>query len=156
MKAFKIYKDGADYKYDYLCMYRMHRIYLTDYEYFKVKKNGDLHRLYLYKCFAYLPSLIVDRTYLILNKINVTYELALLMDNDDDGYDKLFDEFMNFLEIHYYKFNLTFNDVKLMRIFFRRFFEQVNTHKIENDINCIDCFLEFEKGDKAYLEAKLK
>ena len=27
-KALKIYKDAADFKYDYLCMYRMHRIFL--------------------------------------------------------------------------------------------------------------------------------
>ena len=141
MKAFKIYKDGADYKYDYICMYRMHRIFLTDYEDFGIKKKGDLHRLYLYKCFAYLPYSIMDGTYYLLNKIDVPYEIALCLDIEDPNVDK---------------FNLTFNDVKLMRIFFRRFFEQVNTHKIENDINCIDCFLEFEKGDKAYLEAKLK
>ena len=37
-KAYKIYKDAADFKYDYLCMYRMHRIFLTDYEEFGVKK----------------------------------------------------------------------------------------------------------------------
>ena len=38
-KALKIYKDAADNKYDYLCMYRMHRIYLVDYNYFKIKKK---------------------------------------------------------------------------------------------------------------------
>ena len=57
-KAFKIYQEAADFKYDYLCMYRMHRIFSTDYKDFGIKKNEDLHRLYLYKCFAYLPSLI--------------------------------------------------------------------------------------------------
>ena len=60
VKAFEIYKDAADNKYDYLCMYRMHRIFLTDYKDFKIKKNGDLHRLYLYKYFAYLPFLIIN------------------------------------------------------------------------------------------------
>ena len=54
-KVFKIYKEAADFKYDYLCMYRMYWIFLTDYEEFGVKKNEDLYRLYLYKCFAYLP-----------------------------------------------------------------------------------------------------
>ena len=38
-KAYRIYKDAADFKYDYLCMYRMHRIFLTDYEDFGIKKE---------------------------------------------------------------------------------------------------------------------
>ena len=52
-KAFKAYKDGADNKYDYFCMYRLHRIFLNDYQIFNLERNIDLDRLYLYKCFAY-------------------------------------------------------------------------------------------------------
>lgn len=37
-EAFKIYKKGADFGYDYLCMYRLHRIFQVDYEKFKLKK----------------------------------------------------------------------------------------------------------------------
>ena len=84
-KAFKIYKEAADFKYDYLCMYRMHRIFLTDYEEFGVKKNEDLHILYLYKCFAFLPYSIIDRTYYLLNKIDVTYELAIILEKYENN-----------------------------------------------------------------------
>lgn len=45
IKALKIYKDATDYKYDYLCIYRMNRFYLMDYNFFNVKKNWDLNRL---------------------------------------------------------------------------------------------------------------
>ena len=38
-KAFKIYKDGADLKNDYLCMYRLYMIYFNDYENFKLEKR---------------------------------------------------------------------------------------------------------------------
>ena len=31
-KALKVYKEAADLKYDYLCMYRLHRIFLADYK----------------------------------------------------------------------------------------------------------------------------
>ena len=55
-------------------MYRMNRIFLIDYKDFGLQKNEDLHRLYLYKCFAYLPYIIIDRAYYLLNKIDVTYE----------------------------------------------------------------------------------
>ena len=67
-KAYQIYKDAADCKYDYCCVYRMHRIFLLDYEKFGIKKNEDLHRLYLYKCFIYLPYPIINRAYFLLNK----------------------------------------------------------------------------------------
>ena len=155
-KAFKIYQEAADFKYDYLCMYRMHRIFSTDYKDFGIKKNEDLHRLYLYKCFAYLPSLIIQRIYFILNKIDITYELVLLLDYNENGYLNLLEQFMDFLNLHKEQFNITSNDIKLMTLFFKRFFDQMNTSVIEKDINCIDCFLEFEKGDTAYFEAKLK
>ena len=45
-KAYEIYKEGADYEYDYLCMYRLHRIFLTDYEKFDLERNYELDRLY--------------------------------------------------------------------------------------------------------------
>ena len=79
-------------------MYRMYRIFLTDYEEFGVKKNEDLYRLYLYKCFAYLPYSIMDNLYYLLNKIDVTYELALMLDEFDNSEFEIFDKFMNFLQ----------------------------------------------------------
>ena len=52
-KAFRIYKDAADFKYDYLCMYRMHRIFLTDYEEFGVKK------MKIYTDYIYINALFI-------------------------------------------------------------------------------------------------
>ena len=121
-KAFKIYQDAADFKYDYLCMYRMHRIFLTDYEEFGIKKNGDLHRLYLYKCFAYLPNLIFDRLYYLLNKIDVAYELAIILDKCENNKYNIFDDFMKFLTINKNEFNVTSNDIELMKDVFKGYF----------------------------------
>jgi hypothetical protein len=59
--AFKIYQKGADYNNDYLCMYRLHRIFLTDFKDFGLKRNNDLDRFYLYKCIAYSPYLIIKK-----------------------------------------------------------------------------------------------
>ena len=41
-EAYQIYKNGADFNYDYLCMYRLHRIFFIDYEKFKLKKITNL------------------------------------------------------------------------------------------------------------------
>ena len=101
-------------------MYRMHRIFLTDYESFGLKMNEDLHRLYLYKCFAYLPSFWLDNTYHLLNKINVAYELAILSDKCDDN--NTFDEFMDFLNNHKKEFNISSNDIKLMKSVFNGYY----------------------------------
>ena len=152
-KASYIYKDAADFKYDYLCMYRMHRIFLTDYESFGLKMNEDLHRLYLYKCFAYLPYLIIDRVYYLLNKIDVTYELAIILDKYENNKYEIFDKFMDFLEKNKSQFNVTSNDIMLMKSVFKGYF---SSDLIKKNIEVIDSLLEFEKGDNAYYEAQLK
>ena len=152
-KAFNIYKDAADLKYDYLCMYRMHKIYLIDYENFGVKKNRELYRLYLYKCFAYLPYLIINRTYNLLNKIDVINELEILLNEDNNSMN--FDRFMDFLENNKKDFNATTNDIELMKNTINLFFF---TELNEQDIGVLDCLRGFgkQKGENAYFEAKLK
>lgn len=152
-KAFESYKNGADFNCDYLCMYRMHRIFLTDYEEFGLKRNPDLDRLYLYKCFAYLPYLIINRTYFILNKINVMYELAIILEKIENNKYIIFDKFMDFLSQYNNDFNLTTNDIKLMKCVFKGNF---SPDLIKEDISSIDEMLDFQKGDKAYYEAQLK
>ena len=148
-KALKIYKDAADFKYDYLCMYRMHRIFLMDYEKFNVKKNGDLHRFYLYKCFAYLPFLIIDKSFFLLNKIDVTSELNMILENFENNKFIVFGEFIEFLEKNLKELNATKNDLKLMKLVFVGYFAQ-DTDFINSLLN------ELDKGDNAYFEAQLK
>ena len=82
----------------YVCMYRMNRIFLTDYKSFDLEKNGDLHRLYLYKCFAYLPYVTLDRSSFILNKIDVTKEIDIILDKFENNRYDIFNQFMEFLE----------------------------------------------------------
>ena len=152
-KAYKIYKEAADFKYDYLCMYKMHRIYLIDHEKFGFKKNEELFRLYLYKCFAYLPFLIINRNYYLLNKINVAKELSLILEKYENNSYDIFDKFMDFLLMNNSQYNITTNDIKLMRSIFKCYF---SSNFIKNNIESINELLEFEKGDIAYYEAQLK
>ena len=58
-KAFNLYKKYADLN-DYFCMYKMHVIYLCEYEKFNIPFNRILEKLYLLKCLAYLPNYIFD------------------------------------------------------------------------------------------------
>ena len=153
-RALKIYKEAADFKYDYLCMYRMFRIFLTDYKDFGLKRYQDLYRFYLYKCFAYLPYSIMSYSYSLLNKIEVNHELAIMFDYLDNDKDfETFKKFLDYLTSNKEKFNVTMNDIKLMKnvilIYFKRDYYKKN-------IKELDCLLEFEKGDNAYYEAKLK
>ena len=96
-EAFKIYKEGADSKNEYLCMYRLHKIFSEDYKDFNLEKKNDLDKLYLFKCFAYLPYSILNGNYFIFNKINITYDIAVYLDNEDPSFEK-FDNFMQILE----------------------------------------------------------
>ena len=149
-KAYKIYKDAADFKYDYLCMYRMHRIFLIDYEKFGIKKNEDLHRLYLYKCFAYLPYLNIFKIYYLLNKIDVSGELDKLIDEFDDGKFDNSVTFFDFLKNNKEKFHVTENDIALMSCILKCYF---CPDDIKENIEILNNLLEFEKGDNAYYEA---
>ena len=58
-KAFFLYKKYADLN-DYFCMYKMHVIYLCDYQKFNVNFNRVLEKIYLLKCFAYVPNYVYD------------------------------------------------------------------------------------------------
>ena len=125
-KAFRIYKDAADFKYDYLCMYRMHRIFLTDYRGFGVKENEDLHRLYLYKCFTYLPYSIIDANYYLLNKVDVFNELYKLIDEFDNSKFNNSFKFYEFLKNNKNQFHVTKNDIELMSWMLKCFFSRMN------------------------------
>ena len=148
-KAYKIYKEGVDIINDYLCMYRMHRIFLVDYHDFELKRNTDLDKLYLYKCFAYLPYSIMDGIYYLLNKIDVPYEIALCLDIEDPKMDK-FNKFLDFLEKYKELFHLSLNDILLMNYVFNAFFSK---ERIENDINELDNFLNLVKVTMLIMKA---
>ncbi len=154
-EAYKIYKDGADLKYDYMCMYRLHRIYLDDYEKFNLKRNYELDRLYLYKCYAYIPFQIIDQTYYILNKINITNELEMYFKYLDDNKFTTIGLFINFLKTHITEFKNTNNDISLMEYVISSNFNG----DVKKDYQCLDSFLEIKKennDDMAYYEAQLK
>ena len=113
-EAYKIYKKGADNEYDYICMYRLHRIFLTDYKKFDLERNYELDRLYLYKCYAYAPYEIMDGSFYLLNKIDITNEISIYFDYLDNSNFTTFNEFLTFLKNNCDKFNITNNDIQLI------------------------------------------
>ena len=85
-KAFSLYKKYAD-EYDYLCMYKMHIIYLCEYDKFNVGFNRILEKIYLFKCFAYLPNYVYDWRLKLFEKIDVLLEIAKMLDLEDMNLD---------------------------------------------------------------------
>ena len=119
-KAYTLYKKYADSN-DYFCMYKMHIIHLSEFKKFNVKRDRILEKLYLLKCFAYLPNFIFNFEDNLFHKIDVLLELAYVLDNEDSTASKHKD-FMNIIEKERKKFNLTKNDVSLMRFVFSCYF----------------------------------
>ena len=78
-KAFNLYKKYADLN-DYFCMYKMHVIYLCEYEKFNISFNRILEKLYLLKCLAYLPNYIFDWDIKLFEEIDIPYEIAQVLD----------------------------------------------------------------------------
>ena len=110
-KAFNLYKKYADLN-DYFCMYKMHVIYLCKYEKFNVPLIRVLEKIYLLKCFAYLPNYIIDYDIKLFDIIDVVYEFAQILDLEDSN-----------LEKH--------------KLFFDLLFEQREKYNLsENDTNC--------------------
>ena len=120
--AFSLYKKYADLN-DYFCMYRMHIIYLCDYEKFNVTFNRVLEKIYLLKCFAYVPNYIIDLRLDIFDKVDIVYEVALVLDSEDCDFDK-YEIFFDLLNNEREKYNLSENDITLMEgclfCFFRK------------------------------------
>ena len=112
-KAFELYKKYADQN-DYFCMYKMHVIYLCEYDLFGVKFDRILEKLYLLKCFAYLPNYIMNYEDKLFHKIDVTFECASILDTEDETTEK-HKQFIELLENKKEEYNLTENDINLMR-----------------------------------------
>ena len=112
-KAFSLYKKYADSN-DYFCMYKMHVIYLCEYEKFGVPRNRILEKLYLLKCFAYLPNYIMNYEDKLFHKIDVTFECASILDTEDETTEK-HKNFLELLDSKREEYNLTENDINLMK-----------------------------------------
>jgi len=111
--AFSLYKKYADLN-DYFCMYKMHVIYLSEFKKFNISFSRVLEKIYLLKCLAYLHNYIYDWNIKLFEKIDVVYEMAEILDLEDNNLEKhqlFFDLLYNERE----KYNLSENDVNLMR-----------------------------------------
>jgi hypothetical protein len=155
-EAYQIYKKGADFEYDYLCMYRLHRIFFLDYKKFNLQKNFELDRLYLYKCYAFIPFSILDRTYKILNKIDITGEINAYFDYLDDSKFSNLGNFIEFLKNNDKRFKVNINDINLMQYVIVSNFKS----EVKENFECLNSFLELEKientNNNPYYEAQLK
>ena len=112
-KAFSLYKKYADLN-DYYCMYKMHVIYLCEYEKFNVPFSRVLERIYLLKCFAYLPNYIIDWDLKLFDIIDVAFELAQILDLEDGNLEK-HQKFCDLLFEEGEKYNLSENDINLKK-----------------------------------------
>ena len=121
-KAFSLYKKYADLN-DYLCMYKMHIIYLCEYEKFNVPFNRVLEKIYLLKCFAYLPNYIINYYLNLFDKINLIFEIAAVLDLEDSSLEK-HEIFFNLLNKEKEKYNLSENDINLRKCVLFCFFNE--------------------------------
>ena len=153
-KAFSLYKKYADQN-DYFCMYKMHTIYLCEYAKFNVPFDRVLEKLYILKCFAYLPNFVFDWYLKLYEKIDVMYELAQILDIED----RTLSKHKNFIDLLYdqkEKYNLAENDIYLMKGVLTCYFQR----DVEDTFLVSFCELNSVipkcDNDYAYYEAKNK
>ena len=153
-KAIYLYKKYADLN-DYFCMYKMHFIYLCEYDKFNVPFSRVLEKLYLLKCFAYLPNYIDDWNMKLFEAIDVKLEVKQMIDLEDNTLEKhqlFFDLLYNEKE----KFNLSINDINLMKgVLLFNFSEEGDDSKIFHFIT-MNSLIPEKEIDYAYYNAKNK
>ena len=153
-KAFSLYKNYADDN-DYFCMYKMHVIYLCEYEKFNVPLDRTLEKIYILKCLAYLPNYIYDWNVKLFDCIDVAYEIAEILDLEDSDLEK----HPLFLDLLYYKrekYNLSENDVNLMKGVFSCYFYKEGTDSHLIAFSMLNSLIKSNEKDYAYYHAKNK
>jgi len=153
-KAFSLYKYYAD-KNDYYCMYKMHVIYLCEYEKFNVPFNRILEKLYILKCLAYFPNYIFDWDLKLFEKIDVRLEIAEILDEEDGDLEKHI-IFIDLLNYEKEKYNLTENDIHLMKNVLICYFKNDNKDESLTAFCQLNSLIPQNNNDIAYYEAKNK
>ena len=154
-KALSLYKKYADLT-DYFCMYKMHVIYLSEYEKFNVPFSRVGEKLYLLKCLAYLPNYVYDWRLKLFEKIDILYEIAGCLDLEDNSLEKhkLFFDLLNYQREQY---NLSENDINLMKGVFSCYFYKED-EKEANEISfcMLNSLIPNGELDYAYYHSKNK
>ena len=155
-KAFSLYKKYAD-QHDTICMYKMHLIYLCEYEKFNVDLNRVLEKIYLLKCFSYVPNYFYDWRLKFFEKIDVILEIAEVLDLEDNNLEK-HKLFFDLLYGQKEKYNLEENDINLMKGVFYCFFIKDNENKETNllSFSILNSITPKNEFDYAYYQAKNK
>ena len=154
-KAFSIYKKNADLN-DYFCMYKMHVIYLCEYEKFNVAFDRVLEKIYLFKCLAYLPNYVLDWRLKFFEKIDVLLEVAQVLDLEDVDLEKHI-LFFDLLYSQNEKYNLSQNDIALMKgVFSCYFYKGEDPNKNIISFSILNSLIPSNDFDKAYYVAKNK
>ena len=151
-KALSLYKKYADLN-DYFCMYKMHVIYLCEYDKFNVPLNRVLEKIYLLKCFAYLPIYVIDWDLKIFEKIDIKMEIAQMLDLEDSDLQK----HKLFFDLLYYQrdqYNLSENDVGLIKEVLFCYFEK--DEEKELFLCMLNSLIPKSEYDYAYYHAKNK
>ena len=113
-KAFKIYKESANYSNDTMSMYRMYHIYKNDYNKFGIlKRNKIFEKFYLFKCYSFLKFRIMLGYKYLLNRFNISRELNIHFEEEDPNFEK-FPKFIKFLKENYNLLELEYDDILII------------------------------------------
>jgi len=152
-KAFSLYKKYADLN-DYICMYKMHVIYLCEYEKFNVPFSRILEKIYLLKCIAYAPNYVYDWGLKFFDSIDIKEEMVEILEIEDNNLQK-HPLFLDMVNNQREKYNLTENDIILMKEGFTCLFTNPEKKEIIEVSFCImNSIIPNGDLDYAYFNAK--
>ena len=133
----------------------MHVIYLCEYEKFNVPFSRVLEKIYLLKCFSYLPNYIIDWSEEIFQTIDIQYEIAASLDLEDSNLEK-HQRFFDLLYEQKEKYNLSENDINLMKGVFFCYFNIEGSDLPMLSFSTLNSLIPKNELDIAYYQAKNK
>ena len=146
-KAYQIYKVAADTTNDSLSMFRLYRIYKSEYKKFNIsKRDVVLEKYYLFKSCAYLPHHEINIFCFLYKRIDVIGEATIILDNDPKLI--LFDKFFKHLKTNFKIYNLQLSDLILISSVIKICYSQEYLNDSINQLIYL--------SDKNNLEAKYK
>ena len=113
-----IYKNAADATNDTLSMYRIHKIYFSDYNKFNIKQDRIRSLFYLFKAFTYSEYKILNRDYFLFRRIDIFGEIYQYFLNEDSKIEK-FDKLIQFLIKYSNEYQIKETDIKLIDCIFK-------------------------------------
>lgn len=112
-KAYEIYQKSAMTTTDLLSMYKMYSIHFKEYNKFKIERDRNLEKFFLFKAFAFSSGSTLNHYFPIYNKVEIFSEVSQHITHEDPDLSK-FIELIEYLD-HNIDYQIPSEDLQIIQ-----------------------------------------